>query len=492
MQVAQPRSLRRLLLTHDLAFLVLVAVTGVLGGFWAYFWQQTSVESVRLNGLAHIAQEIRHDLSRQIREVVLARLRDDPEALKSYLARSKKIENRFNTLRRRSTSRAEDYAIQGMQKSYRVVQRDMNGIFQDPYLLNRIVRIKLLDPNYEQALLNEFEAAFTSFLGLINQELSAQERKIDRWVQIAPIVIPIPVVIAVMLVLFSRVSLHRGFVTPMRAIMVGTRRMSKGDLAVPLREGGVEEAAELARGINYMAEELEKSRDALVDTERQAALGSLVPVVAHNIRNPLAAIRANAQLLDHADQADEIDEAKTAIIETVDRLERWVTALVSYLHPLTPQMGQRVAASLFDASTRLLGSRLEESGISVVRDPWDHELMIEVDADLMEQAFYGLLSNAIDASPRHSTMRLGISADENSVEFTIADEGGGIPFNPEPSDLTPGPSTKRFGTGLGIPVAFKVCKAHGWDLKFDPVDGVGTNVTIKAPRTRSGANGDTW
>ena len=488
MQVSQSQSLRRLLLTHDLAFLVLVTVTGLLGGAWAYFWQQTSVESVRLNNLAHVAQEIRSDLFRQIKEVVLARLSDDPQAATTYAAHSKEIENRFNTLRRRSASRAEDYAIQGLQQAYRVLQRDMNGIFEDPYLLNRIVPIKLLDPNYEQALLGDFESAFNRFRGVVNQQLSAQESDVERWARLAPIVIPMPIAIAIVLLLFSRRSLFRGFVTPMQTIMAETRRMSRGELSRPLQEDGVEEVAELARGINYMAGQLEKSRDALVDTERQAALGSLVPVVAHNIRNPLAAIRANAQLLDHADQPSDLDEIKHAIMETVDRLERWVSALVSYLHPLVPQKKARTAASLLDAPVGLLLPRLDEKEIVIMREPWDEKIHIEVDADLMEQALYGLLSNAVDASARMATIRLGIHADESWVRMTITDQGGGMPFKPEPSDLTPGPSTKRFGTGLGIPVAFKVCKAHGWELKFDAGDDVGTIVTMTAPRINQGVD----
>jgi hypothetical protein len=83
---AQAQSLRRLLLTHELAFIVLVAVAGALGGTWAYFWQQTSVESIRLNGLSHLAQEIRSNLYRQVKEVTLVQLRDDPNAEPIYSA----------------------------------------------------------------------------------------------------------------------------------------------------------------------------------------------------------------------------------------------------------------------------------------------------------------------------------------------------------------------------------------------------------------------
>jgi signal transduction histidine kinase len=57
-----------------------------------------------------------------------------------------------------------------------------------------------------------------------------------------------------------------------------------------------------------------------------------------------------------------------------------------------------------------------------------------------------------------------------------------MPFEPQPSaGLSPGRTTKRFGTGLGIPVAYKVCKAHGWKLQFGKGEQGGTRVTITAP-----------
>jgi len=186
-------------------------------------------------------------------------------------------------------------------------------------------------------------------------------------------------------------------------------------------------------------------------------------------------------LLDHAEALEEIGEIKAAIIDTVDRLGRWVSALVSYLHPLKPQPVLRNPTVLMDAAVDLLHNRLRERSLQIVRRPWDTAACVKVDPDLMEQAIYGLLSNALDASPEASTIFLGVMRDGNYVRLTITDQGPGMPFQPKPSELAPGPSTKRFGTGLGIPIAFKVCKAHGWRLEFDRGDNGGTKAIITAP-----------
>jgi signal transduction histidine kinase len=478
------KSLRSLLLAHELTFLLLVAVTGALAGAWAYFWQKTSAESVRLSQLTYSSLQIRSDLFRQIKEVTYARLADNASALTLYGDYSRRIDKHFNTLWQLSQTPAETAAVQSMQQSYRVLQNDMNNIFSDPYFVSRVVPIKILDLQYEQVMVGDFEKAQTRFEQTLRDRQQELDATVARWTRYAPFALPVPLLAALGLIVASRRWLKHGYLQPMREIIQGARLISIGDLSYQIPVGGVDELADLTRAINQTAKDLATSRDALVESEKSGALGALVPVVAHNIRNPLASIRASAQLLDHADDRAEITEIKAAVIDTVDRLGRWVSALVSYLHPLKPHPQPRSPAVVMEAAVRLLQNRLEERRVNVERRDWDVGVQAQIDADLMEQAMYGLLSNALDASPEGSTITLGMKVDhaDSTVELTIEDQGPGMPFVPLPSSaLTPGPTTKRFGTGLGIPVAFKVCKAHGWTLTFEGAENGGTRVRMRAP-----------
>ena len=479
---AHKRSLSHLLLVHEVAFLFLVAVTGLLSGLSAYFWQKTSTESVRINNSIYLSEQLRGELYRQLQEVPRARWSGNENALEVYYEYSRRIGRHFNQLRRASLTRDEDEVIQGLQLAYRKIQIDIYKIFDNPETPDRGARPDILDLRNAQAMFNEFEENYLDLKALYTQQLRELEQTIELWTSYAPVLIPIVFLVAVIIVIFTSRIIRNSFVRPMATIMAGATEISRGGLNHKIPEQGVNEVAELAGSINRMASELKTSRDALVEHERQAALGSLVPVVAHNIRNPLASIRATAQVLDDVENEEELREGKQAIVDTIDRLGRWVNALVSYLHPLKPVFADISIVSLLDAALELLQGKLAEKEMVVRRDYQDLSTTLKVDPDLMEQAIYGLMANAIEASPDGAELLISAAEDENSITIGIRDYGPGLPFRPEPGNLEPGPSTKRFGTGLGIPIAYKICQSHGWNLVFEVIENAGTLVKITAPR----------
>ena len=489
MQADPRRSLHKLLLFHEIAFLFLVAVTGCVSGLSTWFWQQSSTESVRINNLMYLSEQIRGELFLQLQEVIRARLLEDMQALDVYAEYSREIDRDFNQLRQNAEAREEDLAIQAMQQSYREIQKDMNKIFGDPYSINYVVRIRILDPQFAEQMVDRFEASYTSFKDLLAAKHQRLDQTLQKWTLLAPVLIPASFLVALAIVLQTSRVIRREFVLPMAMVKEGAEVISRGQLDQRIPEQGVDEVMQIAQSINRMAQDLAASRDALVQSEKQAALGALVPVVAHNIRNPLASIRATAQVLDDIRDPEELRESTKAIIDTIDRLGRWVNALVSYLHPLKPVFRKVTAPGLLDAALGVMRPRLQEKELRVERDGWENEVEIDVDPDLMEQALTGLLANATDASSAGSVIRVSLERAAGRLLIRIVDAGSGMPFVPEPGDLEPGPSTKRFGTGLGIPVAYKICRSHGWDLSFAAVSGGGTEVTISAPLPARGGTG---
>lgn len=476
------KSLTRLLLGHELVFLLLIVVTGVLGGAWVYFWQQASQESVRINALLYAAQQLRADLYRQVREVHVASRAQDPHVLDIYWKHIYDIDRAFYRLETHTHTDAETRSVREMRNAYEMMQAEMNKLLAAPPTVTESQRRQIIEPAYESWLQGAFEQALGHFNQLIGKRQADLNSRLTRANRAASWALPIPLLVALGILVYSHRNLRARFSSPMRDLERGAQQISLGHLAHRVPEHGVAEVSKLAQAINKMANDLAISRDALVQSERQAALGALVPVVAHNIRNPLASIRATAQTIDDVEDEQELIEAKRAIIATVDRLERWVSSLLSYLNPLEPHRQITRLSRVADDALALLESKCKEKDVTIERRNWDVDHQIAVDTDLLEQAIHGLVLNALEATPGHSKIHVNLEANQDDVALIIADEGPGMIFNPDPKDLTPGPTTKRSGTGLGIPFAHKVCQVHGGNLGFVSIPGNGTRARITLPK----------
>lgn len=478
-----PDSLKGLLLFNESAFLVLVLVTATLTGLWAWFWTQSSQEAARIEELARLAERVRGNMYRQLHEVTHARLTENPAVLQVYSGYRRQIAGHFAKLRQLAHGENERAAVDYLHDAYLIVLDDMEKVFTDPNEITEAARMKLLDPAYEQWMLGELESALTVLEAIAGARREALDAQRSRWTRWAPIVVPVSVVLAVALLLFSRRSLQTRLVGPLRNLVDGTVEISRGNLDHRVPAEGAGEVRQLASTFDEMTRRLAESQRILVESERQAALGALVPVVAHNIRNPLASIRATAQMMDEAGTGGDLAESRRAIIGTVDRLERWVTALLSYLVPLEPRLRECRLGEVVEGALTPLGPAIERKALRVVREGRAHDMPVLADPDLLEQAVHALLGNAVEASPAHGRVRLALSRTGDALELRIDDQGPGISFEPEPRGLAPGPSTKKGGYGLGIPVAWKICQAHGGAVTIRRRDEGGTRVTVSLPLT---------
>ena len=116
MPEARTQSLRRLLLIHELAFLTLVIITGALATVWGYWWQQSSLETIRLHGMSHTAEEIRSLVFKQMHEVTAAALEENPATRELDTRYLKTIQELFNELRR--SSGTQTYSFTGRNQRF--------------------------------------------------------------------------------------------------------------------------------------------------------------------------------------------------------------------------------------------------------------------------------------------------------------------------------------------------------------------------------------
>lgn len=487
--IQKNKSLKDLLLIHELAFILLIVLAAAAGAIGIHLWEKSSQESNRINLLVQEVQQTRGDLYRQMKELFDAYFLEDHGARAEYNDFTLLVEKHFTQLQSIAIGNAEQSAIAELHASYKQFVSETSTLFDQHEGNNNDATKKAiqhtLNAGLETGLFQRYEGILARTEKLLAQKQSELDGKLKDTKRISTILLIIPLCLAVLLLVFSRVFLKRAIVKPLNGVLKATAEISAGNLAHRAPEEGAQELASVSRAINSMADKLATSQETLVRTEKQAAQGLLVPMLAHNIRNPLASIRATAQVMDSPEYDTDTRESLVGIINTVDRLERWTGALLAYLHPLKPQPTHTRMREIVQGALAPLNQKIKEKSIQLNLPTWPENDQIFTDQHLLEQVIYNLLLNAIDASNKGSTIDVLFEITRAEYRLQLLDNGCGMPFIPDPSSISLAPTTKRFGTGLGIPFAFKVCDALGGSLTFAERSGGGTLITIELPITQT-------
>ena len=485
--IYKKKRLKDLLLIHELAFILLIVLAATAGAFGIHLWEKSSQETNRISSLVAEVQQTRGDLYRQMKELYDAYFLEDLNAQAEYNHFTLLVEKHFTQLQHITVGEAEKASIRQLHANYQEFVVETSGLFDKSVSSISTENVKhALNTGLETGLFKRYEDVLASTESLLNQQQARLDQQLKSSKRIFMILLVIPLILALLLLLFSRVFLKRAIVQPIEGVLKATAEISAGNLNYRAPEDGVEELAAVSKAINAMADKLSISQETLVRTEKQAAQGLLVPMLAHNIRNPLASIRATAQVMDAPEHDAETRESLAGIINSVDRLERWTGALLAYLLPLKPQPGSTSIRDIVEGALAPLQQKIKEKSIRVILPNW-HTVdataldSIVTDQHLLEQVIYNLLLNAIDASDHDTDIEIALTVDAHEFKLQLLDRGCGMPFTPDPSAVS-APTTKRFGTGLGIPFAFKICDALGGDLKFaDRAEG-GTVITLSLPK----------
>jgi signal transduction histidine kinase len=276
-------------------------------------------------------------------------------------------------------------------------------------------------------------------------------------------------------------AMRTWLVEPVRELERATEIMSTGDLSHRIARTGHGELARLATSINHMASSLAHVQARLVTRERFALLGELAAYVAHNIRNPLASIRATAQ--GEAIDLPADDPRRPAfedIVVAVDRLDAWVGDLLRSVSPIALERRPGSVAALVERCVELARPRLRAGGIEV-------EFAVDATPDLsfdgakLEQVVSAVLANATDASPSGGRIAVRIASDHEVMTLRIDDQGNGVPVNGRGNLFTPFSTSKASGTGLGLWLSQRIVVAHGGTIVLRDGERGGTTVEIRLP-----------
>ncbi len=240
------------------------------------------------------------------------------------------------------------------------------------------------------------------------------------------------------------------------------------------------------RALEESNQELRTVQAQLLETERMAAIGEVITAVAHGIRNPLANIRAAAQVatLD-GEPAGPNQKGLTSIIGEVDRLEARLRDLLLFVRPAERTRETLDLNAVLRECLQMMVGRLNKAGLHLDEQLAPDLPRITGDAILLEQVFLSLIGNAIDATTASGVITVSTGVDWDAgpppmVFVEVRDTGVGIAG--EATRLfQPFYTTKAKGTGLGLAIARKFTEAHGGTIAVASQPGRGATFRVSFP-----------
>jgi signal transduction histidine kinase len=352
---------------------------------------------------------------------------------------------------------------------------------------NSIRKLLLAD---EQA-----DVAYRAFAGTVAAaladeaaELARHDESVQSLIGRSLDFIVILTALAIAAALVSARFISNRIANPVLRLRDETTRVGEGKATTIELEAGRDEVGELTRAFAGMVFKLNESTQKRVGVLRQVA-----GTVSHELRNPLAAIRASVAVLRHADERRGGEAAVTfdRIERTIERCTRIIMSLVDYTH--LDDIDRRPVEIDVWASEWAARQKLPD-GIALEFEPGS-AVIVDVDPERLGQALDCLLQNAVHALtaatwevPADHAPRITVrtQADGDHVCLSVADNGCGIPPENLPRIFEPLFTTKNFGVGLGLSMVKEIVEIHGGSVAVTSTVGKGTTFTLTIPQHSAG------
>jgi two-component system nitrogen regulation sensor histidine kinase NtrY len=284
------------------------------------------------------------------------------------------------------------------------------------------------------------------------------------------------------------VLLARSLGRPIADLAREARKVASGE-AQPLSVRGPREIAELAEAFDKMLEDLEATRRRLAAASRVAAWRDVARRIAHEVKNPLAPIRAAVETLRRLRAREDpqffeyFEEATRTVLDEVHRLSNMVTEFTRFARLPAPRPQQVDLVELAQQVVRL-HEAATRANLRVVVDR--KPPLVRADRDQLVQALTNLVQNALDAVSQKGQggdVCVAIAAEAmSSVAVTVTDNGPGVAPEIATRLFEPYATTKQQGTGLGLAIAQRIAIEHGGELSQSrPPFGAGASFRLVLP-----------
>jgi PAS domain S-box-containing protein len=228
--------------------------------------------------------------------------------------------------------------------------------------------------------------------------------------------------------------------------------------------------------------------------ERLAAMGSLVAAVAHEVRTPLFSLSATLDTLEaRLGTPDQQQELRELLRSQVQRLASLMQDLLEYGRPPALKLSADGLPGVVDRAVESCRQQALEAGVSVSVDVPDRLPAVLADASRLQQVFENLVANALQHSPRGTTVTVSAAAvpgPPGSVACRVQDQGAGVAGEDLERVFEPFFSRRKGGTGMGLAIAQRLVEAHGGSLTAENHPQGGAVFTVVLPAAPTAGAGD--
>jgi len=248
----------------------------------------------------------------------------------------------------------------------------------------------------------------------------------------------------------------------------------------PLRnaEGRIVGASRICKDVTH----LKKAEERLILTERLSSLGELSAGVAHELRNPLAGIKINTQILLRKKDFPEMERRLLeSSQEGIEKIQKIVEDMLHFAKPKPSHFKEEEINDVLEKSFPILQAKLKKANLSFLFTRGESLPRVRIDVHQIQQVLINLMLNAIQAMEKGGTLTLRTFAEDGGVGVEVRDTGIGIPRLHLKKIFDPFFTTKSEGTGLGLSISHKILENHGATIDVISEEGRGAAFTIHFP-----------
>lgn len=270
---------------------------------------------------------------------------------------------------------------------------------------------------------------------------------------------------------------------PLSKVTQNIMKISKGQLkdVFPIKATGKDEIGRMVEIFNEMAKNLKTKREMdeyMARKDKLVMLGEFSAGIAHEIKNPLTAIKMLMQSAkEHSLSAKDIE-----VIEgEINRIDRIVRDFLAFARPAKTERVNTDVNEILREVVTLIRSEVEKLHITLVEDFSDDVPMVMAQPDEIKQVILNIVLNAIEAMKTGGALRILSFVNDGRVSITVSDNGPGISEESIGHIFEPFFTTKEDGTGMGLAIADRIVSEHGGHINVDSAPGKGTTVLVVLP-----------